>query len=272
MSIYEAIDKFRESAIQVDLSPDGQYMVKGKVIHYVTIGKFKRALSPLFNKAGLDFSFNIVEVTDLPTVTRVKVEFILTDVKTGQADSRTIYADGPNIQAEKGIEIAMSYAMRIYFSNRFMLVDGIEFDNYGETVEDILDNVAIPETEKPKAPRINVTEYVKKKEITIPQATVKEEPQTVETKDEPTGKVVESSTPKGHKSVVKPKTGLISEMEMRAATNTMDIIEKAYADGKILEESYNQAKTIFENLSNAQDVGVLLEIKNTINKEVKEGF
>lgn len=254
------MSKFREMAIQSDLKPDKSYSLKGNVIRYVSIGKYKRILSPIFVRAGLEFSFHMIGVEDLPLVTRITVEFTFTDVATGERLTDTIIADGSNTQPDKAIPIAMSYALRMLLSVRFMLEDGIDYDD-GESVSDALDRIAVPETPKQAVPQ----ETVKADE---PKQSEKEVVKPSRTED------AVKDVPKDVQGGEKPSKAVnLAPMEKSAANKCMRIIEDAYTAGILVEDTYLKAKQIFENLSCTADVTALMQIKSEIPiKGKKEGF
>lgn len=263
-TIYQKILALRESVTQLDWSTDKSYVLNGSKIDYVTITKMRRNISPLFAAAGLDFDFNIIEVVDHGDFIRIKVEFILIDTDTEDMSVTTLYSDGMTTNTkgyrnDKAIEIALSYAMRMYVTTKFCIADGIELDTEGEQTEsDFQENVrktlekaAIPEEEtaRPKVEKIEVRPIVPK---------------------------TDTDPPAGHRSVVKPKTdspaetkggkSAISPMEAAAAAKAIKFIEQAYADGIIVEDVYTKAKSLYEGLTGSADVLDLLSLK----KEAEE--
>lgn len=259
MGIYASLQKFRELAIQVDLTPDKSYTIKGNIVRYVSISKFKRVLAPLFVKAGIDFGYDIDEITDLPTLTRAKVTFHLTDVATGETVSETVIADGDNVKdPSKGIPIALSYATRLFLSNRFLLVDGIDYTEDAESVEDILDKVAIPET------------VVTEKTTVVKEEKKSEEPTEKAPRTDDKAKEVPKD---GNKEEKPSKTVTLAPMERSAANKCIKVIEEAYKSGTLVEDTYLKAKEIYDNLSCTADVTALMEIKSSIPKDnQKAGF
>lgn len=256
MSIDQALNRFRGLAIQCDLKPDKSYSVKGNIIRYVSIGKYKRVLSPLFVKAGLEFGFNIVKVEDLPLVTRITVNFMFTDVATGEFEEETIIADGSNTQPDKGIPTAMSYAIRILLSNKFMLEDGIDYEE-GESITDALERISVPES--PVEQKVESVKTIQSnEEVRNPSKT------------DDDGKAVSKDVPTEDKP---SKAVKLTPMEMSAAKKCMSVIDDAYAAGTVVEDTYLKAKEIFDNLSSTADVTALMQIKSEIPiKNAKEGF
>lgn len=271
-TIYQKISQMREEVVQLDWSPDKSYVLKGSKIDYVTISKMRRNLSPLFARAGLDFDFNIVEVQNFDTYLRIKVQFILIDCETEDESVTELFADGMStndkgFHNDKAIEIALSYAMRMWVTTKFCIADGIELDTEGEQVEAdfqenvrrTLDRMSVAEEEpvKTSAPRVVPVPIVAK----------------VEKTDEKAGETTEKAPATEDKAEEVPATApapgrpanVLSVMEKGAADKSIKIIEKAYSDGVIVEDVYNKAKGIYDNLSSSKDVLDLLSIKKEID-------
>lgn len=313
-TLYQKIRQMREDVISLDWKPDKKYTVKGNFVYYVSISKMRRNFAPLFADAGLDFNFNIVDILDYDDFTRIKIEFIITDCDNGDRDVCTLYADGPRYYTKsngekehegKGIEIALSYGARMYFTNKFQVVDGIEADtedyNAETLIQDELNVRAIPEEPTiviPKAtpqvtiplstapnatpttvsipnvghktivgtPKVNlwnkdadatektVTEVVKVDSQTEPPAVVKvQEQKVIETVEEATTTVKVPS--------------VVSDKEKIAADKAMSVIEQAYKKGELVEESFEHAKNLYNDLNSA-NVAILLSLKKDIESSL----
>lgn len=249
-TIYEKKQKLREKAIRLDLVPDKGYSLSGRMggnmIRYVSIGKFKRQFAPLFSECGLDFKMNTVQIEELPNEkTRGTFEFVLTDTETGEQDVTRIVADGSSA-TDKGIVIASSYAMRMWFSNSFCLEDGIDFErNEGDTASALLSEKAIPSVDEAQ-----------------PTLEAKERPVKV-SEPEPSDKKTAEPV-----SIVKTGEG-VSKVEGEAAKRAMEKIEILYKNGAIVEDEYKKAVGIYGSLSGSADVLALVGIKRTGEKNDK---
>lgn len=259
-NIYQKIMQLRESAVALDWKPDKSYVFKGSRIEYVTISKMRKNFAPLFTASGLEFDFNIISVEDHEDFVRIEVEFILVDSDSGEYVSSTLFADGSSVfekggHNDKAIEIALSYAARMYFTNKFQIVDGIELDTEGEQAEsdfnESLNKVTIeedPVVVKPKVAKVVITKKQSEEPTENPSKT-----------DDKSGEVVAPV-----KTEEKANLG-VSALERSAAEKTMTLIEKAYQDGKIVEDVFNKAASIYAHIETSKDVMELLEI----GREVK---
>lgn len=312
MTVINKIDRFRGLAIALDLAPDKRYTLKSGVVEYVSISKFKRQLAPLFGKVGLDFKFNILDVTDIPTTysvvgekvsadgsvvktfvtnngrTRVKVEFILTDVENGDEDRSVLISDVGLDNIEKAIEIALSYSMRAYFTNRFMLVDGIECDEVGDLItEGTCMREIEPSPETATAPIVMeapVRIPVRPKVEEVPKTVVAPAPKTIvvpkaDTKvetvvKEPAGPEAPKEEPKAEAKAESKIPANISRVERIAVEKTMTNIEKRIAEGHVSDELYQKVTDLFTNLKTSADVEELMAINRDIEASIpnKDGM
>lgn len=300
-SIYQKIRQMREEVVTLDWTPDKSYIFKGTKIDYVTISKMRKNFAPLFAKCGLDFDFNILEVTNHEDYVRIKVEFIITDVDSEQMNITTLFADGSSEfkdgHNDKAIEIALSYAGRMYFTTKFQIADGIEADTEGDevvsNVQLALDERAIPEEPVIKVVSPTIQPVVKIRPVVESQApsghkTVilnnKSTQKPVDDEQKPDVSIPvetpksplesnEESTPVSKtvgeevKAVNVNSNPKISDKEKIASDKAWGVIEKAYKEGQLVEESYHHAKSLYDNLD-SNNVAILLHLKKDIEGSI----
>ena len=252
--ICSKIQKFRKEILKADWKPDSSYTRPGPrgmplVINYVSINKIKRNTAPIHAELGLDLKINMDEVTDIPNNgVRGKFTFILTDLESCQTDETTVFSSAPS--SDQGEAVSISNAIRIFYSSRFGIVDGIEFDEHDDVSEmkSALSEKAIPPMESmpEQAPApAPVPEPVK----TPVQQTLLDKPE-VKTESGPFIKTAPTTD--------KPAESTLTPIEERACNNAIRKIESLKANLK--DEDYNRAYEIYGERKTTADVTALLTI------------
>lgn len=253
--ICSKIQKFRKEILKADWKPDSSYTRPGPrgmplVINYVSITKIKRNTAPIHAELGLDLKINMDEVTDIPNNgVRGKFTFILTDLDSCQTDETTVFSSAPS--SDKGESVSISNAIRIFYSSRFGIVDGIEFDEHDDVSEmkSALSEKAIPPAESvPALAPAPVSEPVK----TPVQQTLQDKPE-VKTESK-----TESGPIKTAPKTEKPAESTLTPIEERACNNAIRKIESLKANLK--DEDYNRAYEIYGERKTTADVTALLTI------------
>lgn len=253
--ICSKIQKFRKEILKADWKPDSSYTRPGPrgmplVINYVSITKIKRNTAPIHAELGLDLKINMDEVTDIPNNgVRGKFTFILTDLDSCQTDETTVFSSAPS--SDKGESVSISNAIRIFYSSRFGIVDGIEFDEHDDVSEmkSALSEKAIPPAESVPAPApAPVSEPVK----TPVQQTLQDKPE-VKTESK-----TESGPIKTAPKTEKPAESTLTPIEERACTNAIRKIESLKTNLK--DDEYNRAYDIYGKRMTTADVTALLTI------------
>lgn len=256
--ICSKIQKFRKEILKADWKPDSSYTRPGPrgmplVINYVSITKIKRNTAPIHAELGLDLKINMDEVIDIPNNgVRGKFTFILTDLESCQTDETTVFSSAPS--SDKGESVSISNAIRIFYSSRFGIVDGIEFDEHDDVTEmkSALSEKAIPPMESmpEQAPApAPVQEPVK---TPVQQTLLDKSEVKVESKTE-SGPVIKTA-PKTDK----PAESTLTPIEERACNNAIRKIESLKANLK--DEDYNRAYEIYGERKTTADVTALLTI------------
>jgi hypothetical protein len=259
--ICSKIQKFRKEILKEDWKPDSSYTRPGPrgmplVINYVSINKIKRNTAPIHAELGLDLKINMDEVIDIPNNggVRGKFTFILTDLDSCQTDETTVYSSAPS--SDKGESVSISNAIRIFYSSRFGIVDGIEFDEHDDVSEmkSALSEKAIPPAESVPAPApVSAPAPVPEPVKTPVQQTLQDKPEVkAETKTE-SGPVIKTA-PKTEK----PAESTLTPIEERACNNAIRKIESLKVNLK--DEDYNRAYEIYGERKTTADVTALLTI------------
>lgn len=254
--ICSKIQKFRKEILKEDWKPDSSYTRPGPrgmpiVIEYVSINKIKRNTAPIHAELGLDLKINMDEVTDTPNNgVRGKFTFILTDLESCQTDETTVFSSAPS--SDKGESVSISNAIRIFYSSRFGIVDGIEFDEHDDVSEmkSALSEKAIPPADSvPEPEPAPVPEPVK-----IPVQQTLEDKSEVKTESKTESGPVVNTAPKTDK----PAESTLTPIEERACNNAIRKIESLKANLK--DEDYNRAYEIYGERKTTADVTALLTI------------
>lgn len=257
--ICSKIQKFRKEILKEDWKPDSSYTRPGPrgmplVINYVSINKIKRNTAPIHAELGLDLKINMDEVVDIPNGgVRGKFTFILTDLDSCQTDETTVYSSAPS--SDKGESVSISNAIRIFYSSRFGIVDGIEFDEHDDVSEmkSALSEKAIPPAESVPAPvPVSAPAPVPEPVKTPVQQTLQDKPEVkAESK-------TESGPVKTSPKTDKPAESTLTPIEERACNNAIRKIESLKANLK--DEDYNRAYEIYGERKTTADVTALLTI------------
>lgn len=258
--ICSKIQKFRKEILKEDWKPDSSYTRPGPrgmplVINYVSINKIKRNTAPIHAELGLDLKINMDEVIDIPNNggVRGKFTFILTDLDSCQTDETTVYSSAPS--SDKGESVSISNAIRIFYSSRFGIVDGIEFDEHDEVSEmkSALSEKAIPPAESVPAPAsVSAPAPVPEPVKTPVQQTLQDKPEVkAESK-------TESGPIKTAPKTEKPAESTLTPIEERACNNAIRKIESLKTNLK--DDDYNRAYEIYGKRMTTADVTALLTI------------
>lgn len=246
----------RKRMLECDWTTDAQYQRPGprgvpQTIHYVSADKIKRNYVPLFADIGLDYKVEMKSI--LPTEKggyTLRADVILTDLESDESDITSLISDAPT--QDKGCSIALTNVMRMYFSSRFGIVDGIEYEgeenDYAGSLNKMLSSKAI----EPKS--VEVSD--KNSTATIPE--IPPEPKNI----------VQSVSNTPVKKVSK-----LSAMEEKACHGIMAYLDQ-HKDS-MSPELYERAKTVFDMRSESSDVMELMEIKRDVEskqKAVTEGM
>lgn len=127
-SLYRKMSEMREEIVRLDWAPDKQMKIAGAVVPYLSVANMKAKLAPMFSKHGLEFNVTFVDEPKFVEEARqwvVGLKVSIIDVDTGYDTSGVFYG---NATGDKGITVAASYALKMYFGSTFNLADGIDPD------------------------------------------------------------------------------------------------------------------------------------------------
>lgn len=225
-----------------DWTPDGNYMLKGRTISYVTGQKLKRVIRPIINDLNLLFSINVNEVVSLPACgvkenhVLAKCVISLTDADSGESKDYSVISEGAD-SGDKAVLSAVSYAKRMFWIQTFDVIDGLEDEDTSNS-QDVVANIrrqAIPES--------------------------------VDLRTSPAKPASDSGSSSGGSSsepVSSPGQGNIAMMQVRAMDNALAVIKKADEEGKILHDHYVRALEIRKKASCKEDVQAILDIRKEL--------
>lgn len=275
------IHNLRNKILALDWSPDESYALNGGLVKFVSIKKMKRQIAPLYYEVGIDFNFNMLEQVDCGALTRVTMEIVLTDVDTGISQTTRIIAEAKSTNKkgepnDKTMEIAQAYALRMYYTGKYHIIDGIEYDSEGESTESILEASAVgpsPQTRLTDTPRVVPIPVTNASVPSVPQLTKADESKVAPVevpvvKESPVStESVVSEKPKGRD--VESNHRCLSKTEQRAIENAFKAITEFHDAGQITDEQFATAKALWEQSTNSTDVFNLMKMKTTYEKSVK---
>ena len=250
--INKKLKSVREDMLKCDWTTDKMYQLPGRNgkftdVHYVTLPKIKRNANMVFLEHGIDFKIDMVSIESSEGRCRLQADVILTDLDSDEQDITRIIATAP--VSDKDSSVALAFVQREYFSSRFGIIDGLNFDE--DERENTLVNALYAKSVAPmKSPSDSVPVAVEPKEnvlhtldIPVPEKTAKSKPKS----DAPTND--------------KP----LSPMEEKGCVKAMTFIESV--KDSIDPALYEKAKNVFDNRSTTADVLVLMEIKRDIQSK-----
>ena len=220
VKLLKKMNDFRNAVIKdCDWTADGQMRIQGNLIKYISIAQMKAALAPLYAQYGLEFDADMPTAPIYNADSRqwcVGVKFSVTDIETGEEKSNTIWSAA---SGEKGMAVAESYSLKMYYSLKYNLADGIDPEK-----DNTVSSSYVPKTEKEKE------EVISK----IQEKAVKPAPVV----EKPAPKPVEKPVAKPAPADAKPITG----MQGRAIVNLISQYEDKLSRGEITEERYKEIR------------------------------
>ena len=107
---------------------------------YFTEAQYKKLFTRLLVEAGLELTASVKSAQQYhgsekqPQGRLVEVEYTLTDIETGHAETATVYGDGVD-KGDKGIYKAYTGSLKYYLANTFMVATGDDPEVPDEEVE-----------------------------------------------------------------------------------------------------------------------------------------
>lgn len=234
----------REAMLKCDWTTDKFYQLPGRNgkytdVHYVSLPKITRNANMVFLDNNMDFKIDMLSMVETEKGCRLTADVILTDLDSDEQDITHIIASAPI--SDKDSSVALAYVRRQYFSSRFGIVDGLNFDE--DSGENNLTNALYAKAVEP----VNVpAEAVSKPVVT-----------------KPTPMVSLNEVKQQFKPAERSKN--LSAMEEKSCVQIMQIIE---SNKDLIEnEVYEKAKAIFENRQSGSDALALMEIKRMIDSK-----
>ena len=136
VSFYTKLNEMRTESNGLDWEPDKFVPLGGtKGYHYISIYKMKRNLAPIFAKHKVEFIPNYydIEIEQVGNISQwvVRLDARMIDTETGYETSAHTIGCAP--VTDKGPTIAMSFALKQWLSDQFLLIDGMIDPEEGET-------------------------------------------------------------------------------------------------------------------------------------------
>ena len=234
VKFFKKMNEIRKESLTLDWETDKSIQIGRGGYRYISIYKMKRNLAPVFAKHGIEI---LPKYTDLQTFQvgpatqfSIKLEIRLTDVDTGYTETAETYGCAP--AGDKGPTIAMSFAMKQWLSDQFMLIDGIDPED-ATTPIIASSKFTVKTTEEVEAAKSKILSagLPTEKEEKAAEAPVEaaEAPKKAEVKEEPTGE--SGMDLERLKAVPKPQANAIEKI--------ISIRTQWAKDGKMSVEEYN---------------------------------
>lgn len=250
------------------------------IVNYVSLDKIKRNVTPIQAELMLDIKFDMIDVQTVSMGdkegVRSRFKVVLTDLETGDTDMTEITSSAPTLN--KGESISLANAQRMFYTSRFGIVDGMDYEEHDADAElkSALSERAIEPLMPSALPKKSVTEPTPvpapaPASVPTPAPAVDSGECKVSTESERYAKEKEilASIPLPAKvrqaSVDEiPKKSTLSMMEEKGCQVSMAKIEKM--KDSLPAGVYDRARQIFDNRSSNADVSALMQIVHEFEK------
>lgn len=241
---HKRLNMARAAIYTADWEPDKAFKIQGNIVPYVSINKMKRNIAPALLKSGINFDVNFDEL-EMKTVGSSNYWSVRCTVTFYDEDGYSMKASaiGGCPASDKGINICQTYALKQVLSNVFLLIDGIEPEDF--EVKDATGTYRKKTEEENEEVK---SEILANKDVVKPQKA--EEPkETVKT--EVVGIDVDSETPA-------PAPAPAAKFELAGPQkNTVAKIleewEAAAKEGRTTPENYNQMSYDHATMASTKD-------------------
>lgn len=259
VSFYTKLNEMRTESNGLDWEPDKFVPLGGtKGYHYISIYKMKRNLAPLFAKHKIEFIPNYynIEIMQTGNVTQwvARLEARMIDTDTGyETSARTI---GCAPVTDKGPTIAMSFALKQWLSDQFLLIDGIIDPEEGETAATVPAKTFVkkePKEEEAAKSQI-LAKSIRPLEPTPPKT--ESAPAKVEKVESAPAKTSATESVQGY--VPEDKEGIPSP-QMKAIKNIFSVRTTWAQTGKMSAEEYNQMSADYLEVNDGQSAVVFIK-------------
>ena len=107
------------------------------IVNYVSLDKIKRNVTPIQADLMLDIKFDMIDVQTVSMGdkegVRSRFKVVLTDLETGDTDMTEITSSAPTLN--KGESISLANAQRMFYTSRFGIVDGMDYEEHDADAE-----------------------------------------------------------------------------------------------------------------------------------------
>ena len=257
VSFYTKLNEMRMESNGLDWEPDKFVPLGGtKGYHYISIYKMKRNLAPIFAKHKVEFIPNYynIEIMQTGNVTQwvARLEARMIDTETGyETSARTI---GCAPVTDKGPTIAMSFALKQWLSDQFLLIDGIIDPEEGETATTVPAKTFVKK--EPKEEENAKSQILAKSIRPLEPVPPKAEPAVVKAEEPASASVSAAAPAQGY--VPEDKEGIPSP-QMKAIKNIFSVRTTWAQTGKMSAEEYNQMSADYLEVNDGQSAVVFIK-------------
>lgn len=253
VKFFKKMNEIRTESLALDWETDKTVPIGRTSYGYISIYKMKRNLAPLFAKHGMEIlpKYDDLHVMQVGAAVQfsIRLEMRIVDMDTGYEETSVTYGCAP--AGDKGPTVAMSFAMKQWLSDQFLLIDGID-------PEAATSDAPTPER-KFNIRTMEETETARSK---ILEKAVKPEPTPV-AKPEPAPEDI-PSTPAPAAEVSVPEMNLTKLQEIpRPQANAIEKIIKIRTqwalEGKIKTEDYNQMSADYLDVTDSASAVVFIK-------------
>lgn len=258
VGFYTKLNEMRQESNGLDWEPDKFVGLGGtKGYHYISIYKMKRNLAPLFAKHKIEFIPNYydIEIEQTGNVTQwvVRLEARMIDTETGYETSAHTIGCAP--ATDKGPTVAMSFALKQWLSDQFLLIDGMIDPEEEESTAIPAKAFVKKEPKEEEAAKSQIlAKSIRPLEVKEP---VEEEIPAEEVKEE-TPKATSNPVAKPEEYVPEDKEG-IPTPQMNAIKNIFKVRTNWAMNKKMSAEDYNQMSMDYQDVTDGASAVVFIK-------------
>ena len=243
LAIYRKVNAMRADVLKADWRPDKFYVIKKENtrVDYVSVGKMKANLNPIFAAHGVDYDLDFGEPIPVGTSGShfiVPLKVMMVDIETGAWCVDRVNGEAIDM-GDKAVGKAQSYAMKQWLSNRFMISDGSDPER-GDTQEIPTFSKPKPKTEDDAQSQTLGTEEDKKE---VPE----EKPRKTKAKKEEPKVPEETETaedgtthPLSVEDATKHLPDVLNTPQVKMIVNTVTKARQMFDKGLIAQAAYDQ--------------------------------
>lgn len=260
VGFYTKLNEMRQESNGLDWEPDKFVGLGGtKGYHYISIYKMKRNLAPLFAKHKIEFIPNYydIEIKQTGNVTQwvVRLDARMIDTETGFETSAHTIGCAP--ATDKGPTVAMSFALKQWLSDQFLLIDGMIDPEEGDSTTLPAKAFVKKEPKEEEAARSQIlAKSIRPLEVKEP---VEEESPAEEVKEESPKAVDEKLIKMRPEEYIPEDKEGIPTPQMNAIKNIFKVRTNWAHAGKLSAEEYNQMSMDYLDVTDGASAVVFIK-------------